>query len=379
MNRKNLIPLLGIAFAVAVISTWIFYGLVAGRFERAASATARTVVVAKRTLEAGATVSAEDLRSITWTGSDAPEGTFALPSQVVGGRLVDRVGENEPLTQAAVETTEGSRASSGVPVGMRAVSLRASDSQGLMPLIARGSFVDIQAVIGQRDGNVTVRTILERVPVIGLQKPGEDGLAKNEPAVVTVLVGQGDADRLALADSAGKIRLTLRNPADNAGSQAPPTVPTAAATVGKPAPVPMGAVVQPAPGNVPFPSLQMDVSLIATADNGAEKGIRAGEAPALPVKASWSGSGQNGFALVDHEQDGYRVRVALRTTRINGGRFEAVVEPEISWPGATATEVRRLSQNVSWKPGEKLVVRGLSKPDGSRVVLVIAARDMHER
>jgi Flp pilus assembly protein CpaB len=375
VNRKNFIPLVGIAFAVAVVATWIFYGLVAGRYEKAAQATTRTVVVAKHALEAGATVSPADLRSITWTGPDAPEGSFALPSQVAGGRLVAPVGENEPLTKTSVELTEGGLAASGVPVGMRAVSLRASDSSGLMTLLARGSFVDIQAVSGEREGRVKVTTILERVPVLHLQKPGEDGLGKNEPAVVTVLVDKAAADPLALADSAGKIRLALRNPGDMVlGAQVP--VALSAKTQGSSGPAALAAV--PAAS-----ALQVNVSLIATQPGDAlpaKPGIQIGNAAALPVEANWSTVARNGnLAVIDKEHGGYRVRVVMRTSSIAAGRIEAVVEPEINWPGATSTEARRLSQKVSWNAGEQLLVRGLSKPDGGPATLVISARELRER
>ncbi len=372
MNRKNFIPLVGIAFAVAVISTWIFYGLVAGRYETAAKATARTVVVAKRTLEAGVTVSPDDLRSITWKGNDAPDGSFALPSQVAGGRLLAKVGENEPLTKGAIELTEGGLAGSGVPVGMRAVSLRASDSSGLMGILARGSYVDIQAVSRLRDGDVTVRTILERVPVLRLQKPGEDGLGKNEPAVVTVLVASAEADRLGLADSGGKIRLALRNPSDTATSDALGGALTKNISFAAPR-----ALANP----VTSPSIQMEVSLVdAPAGAAGEPGIQIGDPAGLAVQASWKTVARSGrTAVIEDQRDGYRVRVALHPSHIGGGRVEALVEPEISWPAAGATEARRFSQTISWNAGQQLLVRGLTKPDGGPAMLVISTRELRER
>jgi Flp pilus assembly protein CpaB len=367
VNRKNWIPLLGIAFAVAVISTWIFYGLVAGRFEQAASATARTVVVARRPMEAGATVSADDLRSITWSGADAPDGAFALPSQVVGGRLLAPVGENEPLTRSAVEVAPDGGAASSVPVGMRAVSLLVGDSLGLMPMLGRGSSVDIQAVSTARDGVVSLHTILERVQVLNLQKPGEAGLGRNEPAVVTVLVNHVEADRLALADSAGQIRLALRNAAEG-GNLPSPLTSTAAGIAQKTA---AAAISIPALAESTV-RIPIEVTLLA-AVNAGDPGIRSGQAPALPVKGRWTGMINGGVALVDGNMNSYRVRVTLHGARFRNGRYEAVVEPEISWPGATATEARRLSQSVSWMPRDKVVVRGLSTPDGSPAVIVIAA------
>ncbi|MCX6624473.1 MAG: hypothetical protein NTY38_26105, partial [Acidobacteria bacterium] len=62
MNRK-LIPLLGIAFVVAVICTGIFYGLFAGKLRAIAeSDSGSPVILASRNLEPGTVVKAADLR-----------------------------------------------------------------------------------------------------------------------------------------------------------------------------------------------------------------------------------------------------------------------------------------------------------------------------
>jgi pilus assembly protein CpaB len=367
VNRKNFIPLVGIAFAVAVVSTWIFYGLVAGSNQQSAQATARTVVVAKHSLAPGATLGADDLKSITWNGPGAPDDAFASPAQAIGGHLVTKVGENEPLLRPAVELSEGGRVTSVVPMGKRAVSLRVSDSQGLMPLLSHGSFVDIQAVQTTRDGVVSLKTVLERIPVIHVEKPGEHGIAKNEAAVVTVLVEARHAEALALSDSASKIRLTVRNPGDE--GQSGDAAPARATAEPAEKPVTNGAATAP---------VWFTVSLHSQSPGG-EPGIAVGAEPAGKAQATWTTVSREGrSAVIDKNLDGYRVHVRLQPMESATGQFRARVEPEISWPGEV-TEARRLSQTVTWTAGDRILVRGLKRPDGTPALLVIAAGPAAEK
>ena len=58
--KKNLVPLLGIAFVVAIISTGIFYGLFVGKL-KSASVPSQSIVVAARNLDRGTALQAADV------------------------------------------------------------------------------------------------------------------------------------------------------------------------------------------------------------------------------------------------------------------------------------------------------------------------------
>jgi hypothetical protein len=215
-----------------------------------------------------------------------------------------------------------------------------------------------------------VKTILERIPIVDIRKPGEDGLGRTEPAIVTVLVEASEADRLALADAAGKIRFALRNPGDTAA---------VAPEVEKPTRTGLAVAAPSVQG------LMVELTLVETANESDTPGISVGETPAGPVVARWTASASGGsIAWIDRVYQDTHVRLSLRPTRMSNGRIEALVEPEISWPGANAsgehaTEARRLSRPMAWNENQRLVVSGLSKPGGKPAVLVIAARRMPER
>src|SRR5277367_1245239 len=117
--KRNMVPLLGIAFVAAVVATGVVYGLFGGRLR-----------------------------------AKAPE--MAGQSIVVAARDLDRGTVLNPETNAA---------SGGVAAGMRAVSIRVSESSGLMGLLHTGSRVDLQAVT-DRNGAAELRTILQNVEVM---------------------------------------------------------------------------------------------------------------------------------------------------------------------------------------------------------------------
>lgn len=221
--RKKLIPLLAIAFAVALVSTAVFYSLFAARLSGAPGRPQTTVVAAARELPAGTTVARDDVRAVPWTGGQAPVGSFNKPEQVLGKVIVQPVAPGEPIMQSRVASKDGGGA--GVPEGMRAVSIHVSDSSGVVALLKPGFKVDVQtfASRSQRAPKDEMRTLLRGVPVLSVStQPEQSSQGYFSAPVVTLLAQAPDAEQLALADSFGRLRLSLRNPLEPAGVPATP-------------------------------------------------------------------------------------------------------------------------------------------------------------
>ncbi|MBI4874594.1 MAG: Flp pilus assembly protein CpaB [Acidobacteria bacterium] len=153
--KKNLIRLLGIAFAVALLSTFLFYRLLVGK-------------------------------------------------------LASEEAARPPVAAAEAKPEPGR----GVPAGMRAVSIHVVESSGVVALVRPGHRIDIHAV-GNRDNGAQLRTVLQNVQVLA-GPAGEGGSSRSAAQVLTVLVKPEEAGVLALADSGARIRISLRNPADTA-------------------------------------------------------------------------------------------------------------------------------------------------------------------
>jgi Flp pilus assembly protein CpaB len=90
---------------------------------------------------------------------------------------------------------------------MRAISIHATDSSGIISMLRPGYKVDVQLVSNQAE----LRTILQDIEVLSVN-PAGDGRAP--VPVVTLLVDPQGADMAGLGDSTAHLRLALRNPLD---------------------------------------------------------------------------------------------------------------------------------------------------------------------
>ena len=215
MNKQNLGKLLGVALVVAILSTGLFYMLFA---MKANSQTRTTLVVAAKPLKPGAVLVEADLKTIPWGADTVPKGAYQKPEEVVGNTVFDPIGDQEPIYATHLASAK-SGAGSGVPEGMRAVSVHVADSTGVFAFLRNGQKVDVQVVIGrgkgEGKGDTEVRTALENLTVLSVNPQPEQSSQGFPVPVVTLLAKPGEADILAAADSGATIRLALRNPLDN--------------------------------------------------------------------------------------------------------------------------------------------------------------------
>src|SRR5271165_6431193 len=210
--KKNMVPLLAIAFVVAIISTGVFYGLFAGRLRsNAPDLVAQRVIVASRNLERGTVLQPEDVRVSELRLPATAKGPLSKLDEAVGATLMDAVQEGEAITQPRLVSKD---LSGGVPRGMRAVSIRVTDSTGLVTSLHPGVRVDVQAVSG-REGAVQLRTILQNVEILSVNPRTEQKGEGGAVPVAAILVRSQDIDAIALADSGARVRLAVRNPSDS--------------------------------------------------------------------------------------------------------------------------------------------------------------------
>lgn len=212
MKKNNLLRLLGIAFVVAIVTTGVFYGLFVNRLSSSTS-NGKSVVVAAHPLKTGAIIAAADVRTIQWPGVHPPKGAFETPVEVIGKTVFDFIGEEELISDTHLASAK-SGGGSGVPEGMRAVSIHVTDSNGVIGMLRAGQKVDVQIVLGKAGMEITERTVLENLQVLTVQPLPEGTSQGNMLPAVTLLAGPAQADVLAAADSGARVRLTLRNPLD---------------------------------------------------------------------------------------------------------------------------------------------------------------------
>ena len=214
--KRNLVPLLGIAFVAAIVATGVVYGLFGGRLRgKAPEMVGQSIVVAARNLDRGTVMTAGDLQESQVKG--ALKGSYSKVDDAVGATLLEAVQKDEPLLEGRVASLDPKAGGSGggIAAGMRAVSIRVSESSGVMGLLHAGSRVDLQAV-AERNGSAELRTILQNVEVLRVNPQLEpSGNSRVLVPIASLLVPAQYADLVALADTGARLRITLRNPLDD--------------------------------------------------------------------------------------------------------------------------------------------------------------------
>lgn len=184
----------------------------------------RTIVVATAPLRFGVELNARNLREQPWPDNAVPDGSFASIEALLaaGKRMVlTAIAENEPILASKV-TGPGQRAtlSAVLTPGMKAVTVRVNDIEGVAGFVLPGDRVDIfltRNLSGERGqpGNSSSDVVLQNVRVLAIDQIADDRIDK--PAVVkavTLEVEMAAGQKLSLAASLGTLTLALRKAGD---------------------------------------------------------------------------------------------------------------------------------------------------------------------
>ncbi len=198
------------------------------------------IVVASKPLEALTVLGTGDLTSTVIDTTDAPEGYFGNPVQVIGKVLSAPVIAGQAITKPIVSAHgPGVRLSTNLPAGMRAVSVEPSGHSGLPGLLYPGCLVDVLGSFQleptrHRRGRAVSTTLLQGVRVLAIEDrtvfsdrnktslSGDRRRRKN--MMVTLMVNSNQAKILQLAMEQGTISLALRNPSDHTIADSDPTL-----------------------------------------------------------------------------------------------------------------------------------------------------------
>jgi pilus assembly protein CpaB len=270
--RNRIFVVLAIAVLAGGGLAYGTYNMVNNQPVKTVATPTQPVVVAASNLQLGAELKAEDLKVIAFPQGQAPEGTFAQPSEIVGRGLIVPIVANEPVLKAKLASKEaGSGLPPVIPEGMRAVSVRVDEVVGVAGYVLPGNRVDVLATANPTDqrSDTTTKVILSNVQVLTAGTRMEQDQENTKPVavtVVTLLVFPEQSERLALASTEGKIQLALRNPLDQ-GAPETPGIKTAglmgrvtapqlkAVSNGKPRPA--MPVTQVVAGPAPLPTVEM--------------------------------------------------------------------------------------------------------------------------
>jgi pilus assembly protein CpaB len=221
MNRevRTLLVLL-VALAAAGVASFAVYRAVKRMPVKEVEIATQEVIVAARALPVGTLVGPGDVRLVAWPARSPIAGGLAKVEDAVGRGLLNPAAENEPLTESKLAPRgAGAGLPPTIPVGMRAISVKVDEVVAVAGFTVPGTRVDLLVTVpGQQESKT--RTIVSNLEVLTAgtrydQQEAKDG-KPIQTTVVTLLAMPEDAEKIALASSAGKVILVLRNPLDTA-------------------------------------------------------------------------------------------------------------------------------------------------------------------
>jgi pilus assembly protein CpaB len=211
--------------AVFIANVWL-KNQAAHREQTAAPAqgvASQTVVVAAQPLRFGTEISAAMLKEVPWPSSTIPAGAFSKISDLTSGGqrvVLAAIEANEPVLAVKV-TGAGQRAtlSALVRPGMKAVTIRVNDVEGVGGFVLPGDHVDVVLTRQIDKGQATTNVVLQNARVLATDQSADDRSSKATVAKsVTLEVTTLEAQKVWLASSVGSLSLLLRKAGESDAS-----------------------------------------------------------------------------------------------------------------------------------------------------------------
>jgi pilus assembly protein CpaB len=221
--RKNTIVMVGIAVVFGLLAVFVAQGWLNYQAELSRKTVAptpqqvatRTIVVASAPMRFGTHVVPDSLREVAWPDAAIPAGTYSSIAELTAGgkRIVlASIERNEPILRTKI-TGPGQKAtlSAVIQDGMRAVTVRTNDVEGVAGFVLPGDHVDVLLTRQSERASGMNDVVIQNARVLAVDQLADD--AADRPTVaraVTLEVDTVAAQKIALAASLGSLSLMLR-------------------------------------------------------------------------------------------------------------------------------------------------------------------------
>jgi pilus assembly protein CpaB len=177
--------------------------------QRKAAPPARTIVVAGRALRFGDELNASSLREVAWPQDALPAGAFGKVADLTSGKriVLTAIDANEAILASKI-TGPGQRAtlSAVLQEGMKAVSIRVNDVEGVAGFILPGDHVDVLLTRQGEKNSAVTDVVIQDARVLAIDQLDKPSVVK----AVTLEVDVTDGQKIALASTVGTLSLLLR-------------------------------------------------------------------------------------------------------------------------------------------------------------------------
>lgn len=177
-----------------------------------------SVVVAAQAIPASTVIEADMVRQEQAPASEIPADAALEKQNVVGKIAIVGLTKDERILASQLQDKEILGLAGRVPIGQRAVTVALDPIIGVAGFLKPGNHVDVLATFNLNQGTVT-KTVLQDQVLLAtgaqvISKAVDTSGRANQPDEkvpnATLAVDPGDAEKLILAESKGKLRLTLR-------------------------------------------------------------------------------------------------------------------------------------------------------------------------
>lgn len=177
-----------------------------------------TIVVARSDIPYGAPLRFEMVRLQEWPKDALPPEAFTTIEELLGEdqdprRARRSIVAGEPIVRNKVsDFGEKVTIADMIDPGKRAMAIRVNDVSGVAGFVTPGDRVDVLLTRRLANDEMITTTVLQDIVVRGTDQLADEDLDKpNVARTITAEVSPEEAQRLALAQQAGTLSLTLRN------------------------------------------------------------------------------------------------------------------------------------------------------------------------
>jgi pilus assembly protein CpaB len=194
--------------------------------QRKAAPPARSIVVASKPLRFGDELTSSALREMPWPDNALPAGAFGKIAELTASKRVVLMplDTNEAVLASKI-TGPGQRAtlSAMLSDGMKAVTIRVNDVEGVAGFVLPGDRVDVMLSRQMEKNNAFNDVVLKDVKVLAIDQLADERSDKPSVAkAVTLEVDITGAQKLALASQIGTLELALRKAGDTVATPSRP-------------------------------------------------------------------------------------------------------------------------------------------------------------
>ena len=190
--------------------------------QRKAAPPARTIVVAAKPMRFGDELTSAALHEMPWPENALPVGAFGKIADLTSSKRVVLmpIDTNEAVLASKI-TGPGQRAtlSAMLGEGMKAVTIRVNDVEGVAGFVLPGDRVDILLTRAGEKNNAVNDVVVQDVRVLAVDQLADQRADK--PSVVkavTIEVDPTEGQKVALAATVGTLSLLLRKAGDAAST-----------------------------------------------------------------------------------------------------------------------------------------------------------------